>query len=62
MPSAQVTAVDRLAEFKAALQTFADRGKDAMSSNGMEIRRAHDWLEAQKALYHLNLLVLCCLV
>jgi hypothetical protein len=47
MPSAQVTAVDRLADFKAALQTFADRGKDAMSANGMEIRRSRDWLEAQ---------------
>jgi DNA repair exonuclease SbcCD ATPase subunit len=47
MPSAQVTAVDRLADFKSALQTFADRGKDAMSSNTMEIRRAQDWLTAQ---------------
>jgi len=51
MPSAQVTAVARLADFKAALQTFADRGKDAMSSNGMEIRRSQDWLESQLALW-----------
>ena len=45
MSSAQVYALERLAEFKAALQTFADKAKDAMSSNAMEVRRSQDWLE-----------------
>ena len=47
--SAQVYALERLAEFKAALHTFADKAKDAMSGNAMDIRRSHDWLEAQLA-------------
>src|SRR2546430_16943296 len=45
--SADVKSVQRLADFQSALQTFADRGKDAMSSNAMEIRRSLDWLESQ---------------
>ena len=45
--SAQVHSLKRLADFQAALQTFADRGKDAMSSNAMEIRRSLDWLNSQ---------------
>ena len=45
--SAHVNSLQRLADFQAALQTFADRGKDAMSSNGMEIRRSLDWLNSQ---------------
>src|SRR5689334_2491859 len=51
MPSAQVYTIERLAEFKTALQIFADKGKDAMSGNAMEIRRAQDWLESQLALW-----------
>ena len=51
MSSAQVTALERLAEFKAALQTFADKAKDAMSGNAMEIRRSHQWVESQLALW-----------
>ena len=47
MSSAQVHAIERLADFKAALQTFTDKAKDAMSGNQMEIRRAQDWLESQ---------------
>jgi chromosome segregation ATPase len=47
MSAAQVHALERLADFQSALQTFADRGKDAMSSNTMEIRRSLDWLESQ---------------
>lgn len=46
--SAQVHALQRLADFQSALQTFAERGKDAMSSNGMEIRRSLDWLDSQQ--------------
>jgi len=45
MSTAQVHALQRLAEFKVAVQLFADRAKDAMSSNAMEIRRSSDWLE-----------------
>jgi chromosome segregation ATPase len=51
MSAAQVHAIERLAEFKAALQTFADRGKDAMAGNSMEIRRSLDWAETQLALW-----------
>jgi ribosomal protein S20 len=51
MSSAQVHSVERLADFKAALQTFADKAKDAMSSNAMEIRRAQDWLARQLQLW-----------
>ncbi len=47
MSAAQVHAVERLAEFKAALQTFTDKAKDAMSGNQMEIRRSLDWVEGQ---------------
>ena len=49
MPSAEVYALERLVEFKAALQIFADKGKDAMSGNQMEIRRSLDWVEGQLA-------------
>jgi hypothetical protein len=45
--SAQVHATERLAEFKAAVQTFIAKAKDAMSGNAMAIRRAQDWLEEQ---------------
>jgi chromosome segregation ATPase len=51
MPSAQVHAIERLTDFRAALQTFADKAKDAMSSNQMEIRRSIDWLESQLQLW-----------
>ena len=47
MSTAQVHALQRLADFKVAVQLFADKAKDAMSSNGMEIRRSVDWLEGQ---------------
>jgi chromosome segregation ATPase len=49
--SAKVHSVERLADFKAALQTFAAKAKDAMSSNAMEIRRSQDWLEGQLDLW-----------
>src|SRR5438445_12086290 len=45
--AAQVHAVERLVDFKASLQTFTDKAKDAMSGNQMEIRRSFDWVEAQ---------------
>ena len=47
MSAAHVNALQRLADFQSALQTFADKGKDAMSSNAMEIRRSLDWLDTQ---------------
>ncbi len=51
MASAQVHAVQQLADFKAALQTFTDKAKDALSGNQMELRRTQDWLESQLALW-----------
>src|SRR5262245_38915731 len=47
MSTAQVYALARLADFEAAVKTFADKAKDAMSGNAMEVRRAHAWLEGQ---------------
>jgi multidrug resistance efflux pump len=47
MSGAKVHAVDRLADFEAAVRTFADKAKSAMSANQMEIRRTYDWLESQ---------------
>jgi hypothetical protein len=52
MAAAQVHALQRLAEFKAALQIFAAKAKDAMSGNAMSIRRSSDWLEEQLALWN----------
>lgn len=49
MSSAQVHALQRLADFKAAVQHFTDKAKDAISSNAMEIRRSQEWLEGQLA-------------
>jgi hypothetical protein len=51
MSAAQVHAVQRLAEFEAAVRTFTDKAKNAMSANQMEIRRAQEWLETQLALW-----------
>ena len=51
MSAAQVHAIERLAELKAALRTFADKAKEAMGGNAMEIRRSGDWLESQLALW-----------
>src|SRR5688572_7624873 len=47
MSSAQVYALQQLADFQAALQTFRDKAKAAMDGNAMEIRRSQDWLEGQ---------------
>jgi hypothetical protein len=47
MSSAQVLALQGLADFQAALQTFRDKAKNALGSNEMEIRRSQDWLESQ---------------
>ena len=49
MSAAQVHAVEHLADFEAAVRTFADKAKNAMSANQIEIRRAFDFLEAQLA-------------
>jgi chromosome segregation ATPase len=51
MSTAQVHAVERLAEFKAALQIFTDKAKDSMSGNQMQIRRSLDWLDSQLQLW-----------
>lgn len=51
MSTAQVHAVQRLADFKASLQTFTAKAKDAMSGNQMEIRRSLDWLETELGLW-----------
>ncbi len=45
--SAKVHSLDRLEEFKAAVRTFIDKAKSAMSANTLSIRREHDWLQQQ---------------
>ena len=47
MSTANVYAVQRLAEFQASIQTFQDRAKDALSANALEIRRQLEWLNDQ---------------
>lgn len=47
MAGAQVHAVERMADFQAALRSFIDKAKNAMGSNTMEIRRCRDWVESQ---------------
>jgi hypothetical protein len=51
MSDAKVHAVERLADFEAAVRMFADKAKGAMSANQMEIRRAFDFLESQLAMW-----------
>ncbi|MSU78016.1 MAG: hypothetical protein EXS16_07960 [Gemmataceae bacterium] len=45
--SAKVHSLDRLEQFKAAVQIFIDKAKSAMSANALSIRREHDWLQQQ---------------
>jgi hypothetical protein len=46
-PSAHVTSVAALADFRAALATFAHEAKDALGAVETEIRRTADWLDDQ---------------
>ena len=47
-PAANVSEISTLVDFRAALCTFADRVRDALGILDMDIRRARDWLDAQK--------------
>ena len=51
MSTAHVDSVQRLGDFQAALLTFTDRGKDALTSIALELRRVQDWLEGQLRLW-----------
>ena len=46
-PSAHVTSVEGMADFQAALLTFTEKAKDALSSVDLELRRLLDWLADQ---------------
>ena len=46
-PAAHVTSVQGMADFQAALQSFADRAKDVLTTADLELRRLMDWLVEQ---------------
>lgn len=45
--SAQIHSVDSLADFEAALQSFAEKAGEAMTSLSLEIQRVKTWLDDQ---------------
>lgn len=47
-PPARVTALGLLRDFRAALATFKCNAEDALTANALDIRRASDWLAAQR--------------
>ncbi len=47
MSSAYVTSLAALSDFRAALTTFIDEAKNAVTTLELEIRRSLDWLEGQ---------------
>lgn len=46
-PTAHVTSVQGMADFQAALMTFTEKAKEALSTVDLELRRLLDWLGAQ---------------
>jgi len=42
--SARVSSIDAVKEFQAALATFCEEARDALSAVAMEARRLHDWV------------------
>ncbi len=46
-PSAHVTSIDGMADFRASLLTFTDKAKDALGTVELELRRTMDWLADQ---------------
>jgi hypothetical protein len=51
IPSANVTSVQAMADFQAALVNFADRAGDVLTTAELELRRLIDWL-AEKAQHY----------
>src|SRR5438132_11958632 len=45
--AANVNSIEALSDFRAALATFIDDARDALSANDMEINRAFAWLDDQ---------------
>jgi hypothetical protein len=45
--AAHVTSIQGMADFQAALATFTEKAKDALSSVDLELRRMTDWLADQ---------------
>src|SRR5260370_813267 len=46
-PSARVTSIEALREFRGSLSRFGHDAKEAVCATELEIRRVFDWLEAQ---------------
>lgn len=46
-PSARVTSIETLKEFRGSLSRFGHDAKEAVCATDLEIRRVFDWLEAQ---------------
>lgn len=55
MSTAHVDSTQRLGDFQAALSTFAHRGKDALTSVALELRRVQEWLEDQLRVWTLEI-------
>jgi hypothetical protein len=47
-PSAYITSVNALTEFRAGVCTFAEEARNALTELDMEIRRAVEWLSEQQ--------------
>jgi hypothetical protein len=49
--SANVRSIQAIRDFKAALATFAEDARNALSSSEMEVRRTRDWLNRDQLVY-----------
>lgn len=49
--SANVRSIQAIRDFKAALATFAEDGRNALSSTEMEVRRVRNWLNRDQMTY-----------
>ena len=49
--SANVTSIDVLAEFKAAIEQYAADGRDTLTTLLLELRRAIEWIENDRTKY-----------
>ena len=50
-PAAQITSIDAVRRFKLALEEFQSEGREAVTQLLLEMRRAVDWIEHDRARY-----------
>src|SRR5438034_10704488 len=51
-PSARITSIEALKEFRGSLSCFGHDAKEAIGATELEIRRVLDWLEAKLKYWH----------